>query len=273
MISQRRNVVAAAMIGVSVLCAGGGESKAGAIVTPSGLVDGVGGNANNVAPFDPVGYGPTRTQQVFASSDFSGMGGPRYIDAIAFESNSFGATIPNFQITMSTTGKAVDGLSPVFANNTGADAQTVYQGTLPIFSLPTVAGSSPFGLVVDLQHPFLYDPSKGNLLVDYTNPTPVQTVFANASTPSLTAQEILGDSTSRVLGYVAPLSAANPYAVNDLSHGHPDTLGLATEFLTGGPDPIPQPPIPSPVPEPPAFIVMAAVAVVLFFGSRRAILA
>lgn len=268
MFERQWNVVRAAVIAGSVLWASGGDARAVAIVSPSGLDGGL-GNSNNIAPFDP--WSATRMQQVYASSDFSSMGGPQYIDSILFQSNSFGATIPNITITMSTTSMPVDGLSPVFANNTGADAETVYQGTLPIYSTqsPSDSGPPPFDVVINLQHPFLYDPSKGNLLLDITNPTPDQTVFLNASRPSFAAQEVMGDSTSRVLGYIGTPDPSNPYAVTDLSHGNPDTLGLVTEFVTGGPNPIPQPALPAVVPEPTSILVMGLAVVGLLAGRSR----
>ena len=69
-----------------------------------------------------------------------------------------------------------------------------------------------------------------------------------------------------MLGYLSPLSAANPYAVSDLSYGNPDTLGLVTEFVTGGPNPIPQPGIPAVVPEPSSLLVMVLAAVGVLSG-------
>jgi hypothetical protein len=238
-----------------------------AIVTEPGMADTDAANSNNISPFTP--FSPNRVQQVYAASAFSGIGGPQYIDSIAFRSNPFGATLQDFTITMSTTDKAVDGLSPVFADNTGADAQSVYRGTLPIFSEPPEnhPTTGPYGLVINLQHPFLYDPSKGNLLIDFTNPSPDKTVFVNNWRPTLDAQDVLGDWTSRVLGYLGPASDSNPYSVGDLDHGHPDTIGLVTKFVLGGPDPIPQPEIPTLTPEPPSILVMALAA--LFAYRRR----
>jgi hypothetical protein len=257
-----------AIVATLVVWASGGDARPDMIVTPPALRDGGGGNSDNIAPFDPLLGVPTRMQQVFASSNFDGMGGPRYIDSISFRSNPFGATLEGFTITMSTTDKAVDGLSPVFADNTGADAQSVYQEKLPIYSLPPATSSvaDSFGLVINLQHPFLYDPSKGNLLVDYTNASPEKTVFVNNWRPVLDAEDVLGDSTSRVLGYLGPASVSNPYSVGDLGHGNPDTLGLVAAFVTGGPDPIPQPAIPTLTPEPPSIIAMALVALIAFRG-------
>jgi hypothetical protein len=262
MFDRRWNVVEAVMMAASVLWAssGGGVAKGDAISSPSGLGDAL-GNSNNIAPFDP--RSPARTQQVYASSDFSSLKGPQYIDSIVFQSGQFGATLQNITINMSTTSKPVDGLSSVFADNTGSDAQTVYQGTLPIFSTQPIGntGPAPFDVVINLQHPFLYDPSKGNLLVDITNPSPDKITFVNGGRPNFIAQEAMGDSTSRVLGYIGPSTPNNPYSVGDLSHGHPDTIGLVTQFVTGGPNPIPQPDIPAVVPEPSSLLVMSFAAV------------
>jgi hypothetical protein len=268
MFVRRWNVVEAVVIAASVLWVSGGVARGDAIASPYGMGDQL-GNSNIIAPFDP--WSPTRTQQVYASTDFSSLKGPQYIDSIVYQSGQFGAALQNMTIAMSTTNKPVDGLSPVFADNTGSDSQTVYQGTLPIFSAqPVGRGPGAFNLVINLQHPFLYDPSKGNLLVDITNPSPEKTSFLDGGRPNLVAQDVQGDSTSRVLGYIGPYSSNNPYSVGDLSHGHPDTLGLVTQFVTGGPDPIPQPAIPPVVPEPNSLIVLSFVGVsTLVWRSRR----
>jgi hypothetical protein len=247
-------------------------ARGDAIIAPGGLAD-VSGNSNNIAPFNS--WSPARMQQVYAASSFGNGSGPEYIRAIAFRSaEQFGESIPDVTVALSTTNRGPDQLSPTFADNTGPDASVVYQGTLPIFSTdPTTADAShprAFDVVINLQKPFLYDPSKGNLLLDITNPLATPPTFVNAQTPNFDAQEVLGDSVSRVLGYVDPHPVANNgYAVSDLSHGQADTLGLVTEFVTGGPDPLPQPGLPQVVPEPTTAAVLVLGSWLIFRGRGR----
>lgn len=248
-------------------------ARGGPLVAPGGLAD-VAGNSNNTAPFNP--WAPERMQQVYAASDFKGWSGPEYIQSIAFRSSDqFGESIPDVTISLSTTGRGPDQLSPTFAANAGPNASVVYQGPLPISSIDPASADAthprPFDVVINLEKPFLYDPSRGNLLLDITNPMKSSPTFVNAQTPTLDAQDVLGDSVSRVLGYVDPRqSSINPYAVADLSSGHPDSLGLVTEFVTGGPDPLPQPGLPRVVPEPSTAAVLAlGVAIALWGRGRR----
>jgi len=71
----------------------------------------------------------------------------------------FATTAGNFNIALSTTSTAVNGLSTTFANNLGADNTTVFNASLP---MGTALDNRLFIL---FSSPFLYDPSKGNLLM------------------------------------------------------------------------------------------------------------
>src|SRR5215210_4915735 len=73
-------------------------------------------------PFFPRGSDSSRRQQVYGAGDFSAIGmGGGLITAISFVPGNvpYGATLPNVQIHLSTTPKAPDSLSPVFAENIG----------------------------------------------------------------------------------------------------------------------------------------------------------
>jgi hypothetical protein len=66
-----------------------------------------------------------------------------------------------------------------FDENRGLDSQVVFEGMLTLSSaganVTTIDGTTAFDIIINLQHPFLYDPSKGNLLLDVKN-------FANPKT-------------------------------------------------------------------------------------------
>jgi len=126
-------------------------------------------------------------------------------------------------VTLSTTAKQPDGLSPTFADNVGANAVTVYNGALE-FGAAYQAGKNPQPFAADilLTSPFFYSPAQGNLLVDIRGVSG-QSLGAGA----LDAESSQGDSVSRV------------FALSNLADtGTADTLGLVARFdITVVPEP------------------------------------
>jgi hypothetical protein len=188
----------------------------------------VAGPTSNSFPFTTTGA-YMRHQQVYASSEFTGVGGPMTITSIRFRPNP-SSTAPTWSttfdltMTVSTTAAAPDGLSATFADNHGANVAVVYSGEITLSTEQTtpVQGVTAFDVIVDLQTPFVYDPSQGNLLVD---------VERNGSTIGtnrfLDAVSATGDPTSRV-------SSSTVGATT----GTLSSIGLITQFLvetkTGG---------------------------------------
>lgn len=84
---------------------------------------------------------------------------------------AFTATIPNLQINLSTTGIEPDHLRGTFAQNVGTNDTVVFQGPLTVSSgfAGPVNGPKEFDIIIPLSTPFLYDPSRGNLLIDFRN--------------------------------------------------------------------------------------------------------
>jgi|ERR1051326_3464471 hypothetical protein len=188
-----------------------------------------------------------RYQQVYGASDFmtvcnrvscSPNSAPLLITAISFglATNSAGLTafLPNVRIDFSTTQKAPDSLSPVFSDNIGAGDQVVYSGSW----------NAATGLL-QLQQPFLYDPSLGNLLMDVRN---FQTTVPNPmGIMRFEAVNTLGDSTSIAIGP----------DVNATSGGLA-SIGLSTRFTV------------TPVPEPnAALLLLIAIVPAWFFRWRK----
>ena len=205
------------------------------------------GNAFNLIPFSmgTGGQPTTRYQQVYASAQFGGELG--IITQITFRPDAgvgapFTGTISNAQINFSTTTRAPDALSTTFASNVGVDDMVVYGRSLTLFSAFTgpPGGPKDFDILIDLQAPFFYDPSAGNLLLDirlFSRLTPTQ---------FLDTQNTTGDLTSRLRsndGVDSPTGIA-------------DTLGLVTRFTV------------TTVPEPSTLLLTGLGALVLLYDPR-----
>jgi hypothetical protein len=167
-----------------------------------------------------------RLQEVYAASHFPPQ--PIVITEIRFRRDSlqapFSATIPNLQLNLSTTTKAPDTLSGVFASNIGNDDTIVFSGTLTINSSGSgpPGGPNPFDIVVPLSTPFSYDPAAGNLLVDVRNFSGITVSFVDQSNDS-------NDSASRVFGPGANAATAN------FSDTGADVLRLAFTTINSSP--------------------------------------
>ena len=135
--------------------------------TPSPTPTGV---SQGPAPFTYRGDTGSRTQQVYSSNFFTTA---QSINSIAFRSTPDfrnGANYANVIINFSTTSFGDESgtpLSSTFSNNIGADVTTVYSGAISFAAAPT----NGFEYLINLQNAFNYDPSKGNLLVDFLIPT------------------------------------------------------------------------------------------------------
>lgn len=230
-------------IAVALLCVNVGAAHATSIVVPNALASAE-GNTNNCLPFGcGAGLDDVRYQQVFGSGQFGALSGPELITSIAFRPDAtfgdpFSSNFLDIEIWLSTTSALPDGLSPIFANNTGLDVVQVYDGALTLSSAddPGPGGTRAFDIVINFTTPFLYDPTLGNLLLDVRRPGAVPGEAFDAEDP-------IGDSISRVF------SIGNP----DATAGAVDSIGLVALFNTQ--------PAAAPVPEP---------ATLLLFGTGLA---
>lgn len=183
------------------------------IVVPAGFENTAGGFMGP-SPFRRSGTGGSRNQIVYPGGAF---GGPVLIDSIAFRPVNFAfpanppptLTIGNVSIALSTTSAAENSLSPTFANNVGADAQTVFSGPLTLTPGPiTGNGLRDFDYLIEFQSPFLFDPADGNLLLDAVIPagTQVQGSGFFGSFVGLDTRNALNDG----LGSVVNINANGP---------------------------------------------------------------
>jgi hypothetical protein len=203
------------------------------------------GNVNNASPFKFAG----RNQQIFAASEFTFLSQPALITKISFRPDAFAdrpfpfsATIPNIQIALSTTSARVDGLSVTFANNIGADETVVFSGALSLSSAFTGPATGPkdFDISINLQTPFLYDPSLGNLLLDVKN------FSDNGEIPVFDAQDVLGDSVSRrwtdnIDNVNSPTALLGLDGTDPGPTGYSNSIGLVTMFTLSTSTSVPEP--------------------------------
>lgn len=138
------------------------------------------GNTNSPFPFlDEFGTPDNiRYQQVFGSSAFVDLPkGGGYITIVFFRADCLATgnravvSTTNFNVWFSTTPKGPDELSPIFAeDNIGPDVLKVRSrpGTLAMRNQGCLfhGGTFPLGPRIDLDVPFVYDPTKGNLLME-----------------------------------------------------------------------------------------------------------
>lgn len=193
------------------------------IVAPNTLTNTTGNQGNNL-PFATSAFAELlRYQQVFASSEFSTLSGPKLITQIALRppeqpfGSAFTSTIDNIQINLSTTTRGPDNLSLTFADNVGFDDTIVHSGSLTISSnnIGPPEGPKQFDIIVNLQTPFLYDPSLGNLLLETRNYTG-GSIFQSYG---YDAHSDPNDSISRIGGLV-----------NDEIALFSDTIGVVVQF-------------------------------------------
>jgi hypothetical protein len=222
---------------------------AAAIVSPSAQAS-VEGNIDNGLPFNIafVGLSSERYEQVYSATQFGS--GPLLITGLAFRPDAntgaaFSTILSNVSIFLTTTANAPDALSPIFANNEGADKTLVHSGSLSLSSADTgpAGGPKAFDIVINLTTPFLYNPASGNLLLEVQN-------FGGGTTTQFDAQITSGDPVSRV--FTIDVNGAND------ATGNTDTLGLVTEFLTAQ----------VAVPEPSSIILFGSAAL-MFAAIRR----
>jgi hypothetical protein len=191
-------------------------------------------DAQGPSPFRFFGTGGSRAQTVYESRLFGNFDGPRAITAIAFRAflgsapgAFFGPTVAGTDVTvrLSTTARGESGplqLSTSFADNLGTDLTTVFTG--PFSVTTTLAGS--FDYVLRLATPFVYDPSRGNLLLDVLIPTTAEVLRSG----------ILGNLTFDQLNRVGDgVASVGDFTNGGATRGFLGTDGAAIRFVSEAP--------------------------------------
>jgi hypothetical protein len=225
------------------------HARSAQIRSPGGV-----GNSDSLIPFglEQQGIPSARYQQVYNASDFSSLAaGGGFITELRFRSDPvsgrpFTAGLLDIQINLSTTLRAADGLSLVFADNIGTDDTVVYgRGPLTISGSPGLG----FDVRITLATPFLYEPVVGNLLLDVRNFRAGSTFDPVLTAGPFDASNVSGDSVSHVL--------APDVTASQATSGN--SLGLETLFIV------------TPIPEPSslALLLCGCIAVVVFTHGRK----
>ncbi len=152
-----------------------GWCEADTVVVPSEFANAEAPNAADLTDFPSY-----RLQQVYSASEFeSAASGPvtitrvdwrpgsEMIETIDYPSDRF---IINFSTTDVDPATPDSVFDPVFANNIGSNERTVFDGpvTLTTENAGPAEGPKAFDYGLDLQTPYVYDPSAGNLMMDLT---------------------------------------------------------------------------------------------------------
>lgn len=154
-----------------------GPAVAGTLTIPGGP-----GDAQGPAPINYYGVSGSQVQQIYDASFFTG---PTEISGISFRAfpgaapgffTSNTVNIADLTVALSNTNVSGDenaGLQPsaTFAANEGANLTTVFSGPATLSTAATGVGPQPFDYTVNFTTPFLYNPTSGNLLVDFLIPT------------------------------------------------------------------------------------------------------
>ena len=146
------------------------------IVVPNNLAL-LEGTSDTNMPFDlaALTLGSARYQQIYLASEFALLTGPPHtITQISFRPDGslgtdFSSVLSDIEIRLSTTSGP---LSSTFSDNLVGSGVLVFSGpTLFLSSLATgpVGGPQDFDIVIELQTPFPYQPSDGNLVLDIQN--------------------------------------------------------------------------------------------------------
>jgi hypothetical protein len=177
------------LFSVAIVAAMGTITSAAAIrvVSPSSATNSEGDSS--VTP----NTNSIRIQFLIPASDFAGLpASHRYIVGLNFRSDrsqtqSVNWTWPHEQMWMSTT--PLNSLTTTFDANHGVDKTLVFDGAVsyPLLGSGPAAGPRDAAAGQRFQTPFLYDPSKGNLLIeqrDFDKKFPVPATLDVLAIPS-----------------------------------------------------------------------------------------
>ena len=245
--------------------------RAAFVTSPAGP-NGV-GNGQGTAPFTSVGdTNGNRYQQVYSSAFFAPVGSAQSITSVAFrpKQGAFGTFIggtvvfSDVTVRLSTTPRDADtdfpnGLNADLDTNVGADAQTVYSGSLTLTTTRGLfdAGVADFDFLIAFQNAFSYRPGAGNLLLEVIVP-------AGATVRAFTATGQVANSYPQIDAFTdgfpsrdGTASAFDSDLTDGLSVGSNSTTGAVTRFATVA------------TPAPAGLLLLAGTALATLGAARR----
>ncbi|MEK9136132.1 MAG: hypothetical protein AAB393_03330, partial [Bacteroidota bacterium] len=225
------------------------------IVLPPGTEDRSGSGTEAV-------FGDTRFQQFFSSALLTpAMPNGALISGISFRRDdqtpwTGEVTFQAVEIILSTTDRTASSfssLTPIFAENLGPDARTVFSQSRVHWVLRNFPGqANPFDAAIQFSTPFLYDPKQGNLLIDVT--------FLGGDA-AITLDLAGASSVPRDLAFFIRGGRGDPPGNSSLSFGWLNGGAYVTQISY------------SPIPEPPAVVLLSigivAMALSLAWPCRR----
>jgi hypothetical protein len=121
----------------------------------------------------------TYTQTIYGAKNFpgaveiTGLAFRPDENATLFGSGSLDVVIPSFEARLTTHPGPPQFLAPRYDDNKGVDDTLVYSGSLH-WTLTDLPGNvpNPFSMTISFSNPFIYDPSKGDLLLAFTSSGP-----------------------------------------------------------------------------------------------------
>lgn len=173
----------------------------------------------NTFPFilQPWGDSSMRYQQIYSASEMNGGG---IIDQVRFRRAEFSSNFPDFQTNVTVligyAAVTYDNASYQFDSNLGAGVITAYDGPLTIPGSGNGSPTNPFNIVVNLTSDFTYDPTKGDLIVEFD----VHSSTANVVSYFSTTDANSFDPTTRIW------SPSDTATQGNVDYGY----GLVTQF-------------------------------------------
>lgn len=177
-----------------------------------------------------IDKGTSRYQQVYSAEMYRWYNLPpegAFLNSIAFTSSCSAQRswhLTNFDLRASTTPRSPDALSEIFQENVGPDEIGILtnRAELTIITDGRCDQHPPVGGI--LERSFFYNPSKGNLLLDFRNNGSRYSTFPGGPFPDegrLQAGTQTGDWVSRA--YASSVGATRAELV--------DTVGIYTEMI------------------------------------------
>lgn len=119
----------------------------------------------------PFGLSSAARVQYLYGAQETGLAFPMFVQSLNLRANGTSTNLAksgiSLQISLSTTAVTVGTASATFANNHGANVQVAYTRKPTNLAATTTQTPGQYGGPFVLDTPFVYDPSAGNLLIDF----------------------------------------------------------------------------------------------------------